>query len=176
MKLYFVRHGQTDTNVAAEKNLEITDNDAPLNQTGIAQVRETAQMIRPIKFDVIVSSPLQRAIQTADIINEQRNLPIVIKPDLRELDGGAIEPTRWAELFDMDKNIKPDNGESATELFERVYRVLDELRKTYTNEVILMVAHGGVHRAVRAYCNDLPRRGNMRIDRMRNAEVREYTL
>lgn len=85
MKLYLVRHGKTDY---SEKNTKIYQgfdvNLAPLSQTGIAQIRETAKNPRLKKARLIVSSPYTRALQTAAILSKKLGLDIAVETDLHE--------------------------------------------------------------------------------------------
>ncbi len=71
MKLIFVRHGQTDFNLQGRPQGQ--EMDRPLNETGEGQVEAAAQFV-PSDIDFIISSPLKRAAQTADILNKK--LPV----------------------------------------------------------------------------------------------------
>ena len=76
MKLYFVRHGQTDVNSGAVQS-DVAQFDEQLNPTGVSQAEQLAEQLAKIKFDAIISSPSQRAVQTAEIINKFHKLAIV---------------------------------------------------------------------------------------------------
>ena len=67
-----VRHGQTDYNL---RNLFQGSSDIPLNETGIAQAHAAFDGLEAVDWDVVVSSPLQRAEQTARIIGEDHGIP-----------------------------------------------------------------------------------------------------
>ena len=83
MKLYFVRHGETDVNSGLQK-ANTSQFDEPLNAAGIAQAEQLAERLRDVTFDAIVSSPLQRTMQTAKIINKFHNLDVKIDDVWRE--------------------------------------------------------------------------------------------
>ncbi|MGE5309696.1 MAG: histidine phosphatase family protein, partial [Sphaerimonospora mesophila] len=68
MKIYFVRHGQTDFN--AGKAYASGDIDHELNEIGIEQAQQARNQLKDTSFDIIISSPLRRAKKTAEIINE----------------------------------------------------------------------------------------------------------
>ena len=67
MKVYLVRHGQTDTNISNLYNFRGED----INQNGIQQAEKLKEKIKEMEFDIIYCSPLLRARHTADIINSK---------------------------------------------------------------------------------------------------------
>ncbi|HEX6462510.1 MAG TPA: histidine phosphatase family protein [Candidatus Saccharimonadales bacterium] len=75
MKLYFARHGQTNSNVQAV-NQPTVGSDEPLNEIGIQQANELAEQLKDVGFDVIISSPFKRAVQAAEIVNKHHHLSI----------------------------------------------------------------------------------------------------
>ena len=158
MKIYLVRHGQTDYN---RKNLfqGITDN--PLNNTGLEQAKELAEILKDKRFDVIFSSPLKRALMTAEIIREGNRYrpPIVIDDRLREIDMGEWEgkhaPTIKEEHKELFREIwkdpfkfNPPGGERFEEMVQRLREFLEDLKKKDYDSV-LIVAHQIVNSALR---------------------------
>jgi broad specificity phosphatase PhoE len=177
MNIIFVRHGQTDANANMQGGKAIQELDEPLNALGQQQAESLAHELKSAKFDAIVSSPLRRALQTAEIINKYHAKPIEIANDLRERDAGAyIDTSVWNELFDFEKNIPLKNGESLDDFFDRVENRLGSLAQRYPDKTLVVVSHGGVHHVVYAYANKLPRSGNMRISPLHNCEYREYEI
>jgi len=87
-----------------------------------------------------------------------------------------IDANVWQDLFDFDKNIQIENGESLDDFFTRIYQAIDSLKSKYANKSVLIVAHGGPQHALYAYAKKLPLSGNMRISPMRNGEFRLYEL
>ena len=79
MKLYLVRHGETDWNKVKRIQGQV---DIPLNQFGKRLAEETAEGLRDIPFDLCISSPLSRAHETARIILYGKDIPIM--PELRK--------------------------------------------------------------------------------------------
>jgi uncharacterized phosphatase len=174
-EITFVRHGQTDANLAEVAGMETSETDSPLNATGVEQSQKTRDELKDAKIDLIISSDFQRAKQTAEIINEYHNVPIIIENDLREIDVPRnLGEKKYHSLFEIDKTIRVDDSETANELFDRVYKVLDKIKEEYAGKNILVVAHGGTHHAFYAYFNKLERKGNLRIDRLHNAGYRNY--
>ena len=88
MELYMVRHGQTDFN--KNKRLQGVI-DIPLNEYGIELAEKTAEGLKDVPFDVIYSSPLSRAFQTAEIIRGDRPAEIIPTDSLLELSFGEYE-------------------------------------------------------------------------------------
>jgi broad specificity phosphatase PhoE len=82
----------------------------------------------------------------------------------------------WHDLFDFDKNIQPQGGESLSTFFDRVHKYFNDLKQKYPNKTVMIVSHGGVHHALYALSNSLPKKGNLRISLMHNCEFREYEL
>jgi uncharacterized phosphatase len=175
MKLYFVRHGQTHSNVNTTIGQPYTDLDEPLNEQGVQQSNELAEELKDVKFDAIISSPLKRAFQTAEIVNKYHNLTIEINGDLQERKTDTyIDMKTWHDMFDFDKQV--EDVEPLPDFLQRVYASLDDLVERYKDKTIMLVSHGGVQHALYAYANKLPHEGNVRIDRLENCEYRIYEL
>ncbi len=173
VKIIFVRHGQTDQNLNLKEGKDL---DQPLNQTGVKQLEQARDQLADYHFDAIISSPLKRAYQSAEIINQKHNLEIQIENDLREFDIGIVSAEDWHKRFDVNYvNSDPDK-ENLKELFTRVYKVIDKIIEDYNGKTVLVVAHGGVQHAFYAYCNNLQWQGNMRISKTRNGEIKEYQM
>lgn len=177
MKLYFVRHGQTNANANMTNGQSIAEFDEPLNEKGTQQAELLAKELKDIEFDTIISSPLKRASQTAKIVNQYHHLPIHEDPVWHERRADTyIDANSWQDLFDFDKNITIENSESLSDFFDRVYSAIDGLKAKYKDKTVLVVSHGGVQHALYAYSNNLPHKGNMRISPMMNCEWRLYEL
>ena len=177
MKLYFVRHGQTDANVKTTNGEASLDLDDPLNEMGMTQASMLAKDLDSVKFDAIITSPLKRAYQTAIAVNKYHNLPLNLDAAWRErrIDV-AIDADIWNDLFDFDLNLEIKGVEPLDEFFQRVYQAIDALKAAYTDKTVLVVSHGGVQHALRAYVNDAPLKGNMRVEPMQNGEFRLFEL
>lgn len=169
MKLYFARHAQTNTSSGILN--------PPLNEAGKEQAKKLADALKDVTFDAIISSPLARALQTAEIVNKHHQLSVHAHPEWREIETGAqVDLATWNDLFNFDKNIQLENGESLTAFFKRVYAAIDALKQNYKDKTILVVAHGGVQHAVYAYANESPLAGDIRVEPMMNCEYRVFNL
>jgi len=146
MKLYVVRHGETDWNVAKKWQGHA---DIPLNELGHAQARETAEALRGFPFTAIVSSPLSRASQTADAIAAMANLPVetellLIERDVGVMSGRTVEQWR----ADHPGEPFPDAGmELWADVKARGIAALTACAKAHLGEDIVVVTHGGLVRA-----------------------------
>lgn len=159
---YICRHGQTDKNV--EGVWSGSGIDIPLNETGKEQAFQLAQKLRGKNF-AIYSSPLIRAVQTANVIANRRD--VVIMQDLREGSCGDAEGRTFAEieemygkecvnflLFPTEENADwhLPNAESKRQVFERVYACLNRIvcRHTFNYALhdVCVVCHAGVINAL----------------------------
>jgi broad specificity phosphatase PhoE len=146
---YFVRHGETDWN---KENRVMGQIDIPLNEIGIKQAHVIAQKIAPLTISYIASSPLQRAIQTAEIISETTNSPITIIEELKNASAGIMESKdrgdgTWLEAWRLGTDI--EGAESWSEFVARVAIGLKKaLAQAIDKKPILIVAHGPTYWAL----------------------------
>ncbi|MBQ3474375.1 histidine phosphatase family protein [Candidatus Saccharibacteria bacterium] len=143
MKLYLVRHGETDWNLEHKAQGQ-TDN--PLNATGIRQAEELRDKIKGYRFDVCYCSPLKRAVQTMEIILENRDLKIIYDDNLMERNFGSLEgsdTSTWTQdAFDLKINSKEGGMESNREVLARSKKVLDRIKSENPPDArVLIVAH-----------------------------------
>lgn len=157
MKLYVIRHGETTWNV--EKRLQ-GRSDTRLNEYGIELAKITAHALKDINFDLIYSSPLKRAYDTAKIIRDDRKIEIHKDDRLQEICFGDWEgvksselPEEFALFFDApEKYIPLGNGESFTEVIERTRSFIEEIVVPASEkyQCMLIVAHGALNNAIAA--------------------------
>ena len=145
---WFLRHGETDWNA---RGLSQGNVDIPLNETGVAQARAAALLMRGKGVASIVSSPLSRARDTANMVGEALGLPVAIEHDLHEVSFGAQEAQPMAgEWFKewVAGARTPEGAETFTELRARAVAAINRaLRQPFP---VLVVAHGALFRALRA--------------------------
>jgi broad specificity phosphatase PhoE len=172
MKIYFVRHGQTGASTG-----DAISHDDPLNETGMKQAREVAAQLKDVHFDAIISSPLKRAMQTADAINKHHGLSITVDERWRERDlEKYMSLEAWNESFEFSDKTSLNGVEPLVDFFQRVYAAIDDFKRNYDSKTVLIASHGGVHHALYAYANKLPLEGNVRISRMKYCEYRIYEI
>ena len=177
MKIYVTRHGQTDYN---KKRIMQGRSDIPLNDVGIRQARARRESLGDIQFDAVYSSPLMRAVQTAEIIGNVDRKDIIRDDRIIEADFGHYELTGyyktglpmmayWSfpELFPAPKGV-----ETLREMKERTRSFLRELeQKDY--ETVLVACHGGIIRPIRGYLEDR-KNGIIWRPRPKNCEIFVY--
>lgn len=158
MNFYFIRHGETDWN--KEKRLQ-GRSDIPLNDKGRSQALEAKGRFSNHKIDYIVCSPLQRAKETALIVNELLQAEIIYDDRLIERDHGIIEGMteeninahNEAELFDLSIPTDwngwrfPWKAETIEALIQRADYSVTEYIKLYPQKKILFCAHGAWFRS-----------------------------
>ena len=155
MKLYLTRHGETEWNVA--KKLQGWEN-SHLTENGLKRAHQFKELVKDVKFDKIYTSNQKRAVDTANIIKNGRDIPIIELQELRELSFGNWEgrtladiKNKDAELFDIFLNspllYKPSSGESISDLFKRAKLALSKIGNE-DGENILIVSHGVTIRAI----------------------------
>lgn len=178
MKLYVTRHGQTDYN---KDEIILGTTDLPLNETGLAQARELAEYAEKLgDIDIIISSPMNRALTTAKAAAERCGLDIIIDERLREWNYGEYEgKSRFTEGFAENKvnfGVRMGrSGESLLQLSHRVYSVLDDIKANYKDKNVLVVCHGGICRVIETYFNNMTNEEYSNWF-MGNCQVIEYTL
>ncbi|MBP7604725.1 MAG: histidine phosphatase family protein [Spirochaetes bacterium] len=147
MLLVLVRHGETAWN--RENRVQGTS-DTPLSDNGIRQAERLASSMAGEEIDLIVTSPLRRAAETASIINRGLNAPLRTDEDLRELDQGIFEGMGYTELMrdhgdflrrwaaDPASVVMP-GGESLSALEKRAWGAVQ--RTIASSECALIVSH-----------------------------------
>lgn len=158
MKIFSTRHGQTSYN-GLGRILGTTDID--LNETGEQQAKELAERIAEMNcIDLIISSPMKRAVKTADTIAKRCGIEVAVDERLREWNYGEYEGMdRLTEGFRNNKvnfGVRMGKtGESLLQLSHRIYSALDDIIESYGDKTVLIVSHGGVCRVIETYFNDM---------------------
>lgn len=151
MRIYLVRHGQTNYNL---KRLVQGRIDEPLNKTGIKQAKQTGQLIKQLnfKFDKIVSSPLSRAFETAYLIAKKNNYKdnIILDNLLVERDFGAYELTEIKESFPivMQEGFNENGFEDTETLKKRIRSAISNLYLNHSDQTLILTVHAHVIRTI----------------------------
>lgn len=101
MKIYLVRHGETDWNKEGRVQGSV---DIPLNGYGVELAEVTSEAMKDIPVDIIYASPLQRARKTAEIMKRDRDIPVIVDERLREMSFGRYEGTLIREAERCETN------------------------------------------------------------------------
>lgn len=144
--LALVRHGETDWNLHGRLQ---GSSDIPLNSTGRAQAREAGYELDDRQWDLLVSSPLSRAAETADIIGTHLGIErTATYPDLAERHFGEAEGFTDYDAYSRWPHGMYPGLEPRRDLMVRGVRAVDEIASTHPDESVIAVAHGGVIRAI----------------------------
>ncbi len=154
-EIILVRHGETEWNVTEVFRGRI---DIELNETGLKQAELLAEYLRDLRIAAIYSSPLKRALKTAEMMASHRNLDVEITPGLIDFDYGEwqglsheVVKDRYKELYaEWVKNphqVKMPAGESLNDVRRRAVSVVDSVVARYEGTVVL-VAHRVVNKVL----------------------------
>lgn len=161
-----IRHGQTEWNRVG-RLMGISD--IPLTPLGKKQAQMTAQYLKNYPIDAIVTSPLKRAAETAEILSaSHKNADFVTLQELRERSFGKLEGLFYEEVNSrypqltigtwwQYPNFRPPDGESLEEVLVRADRAIHILLRTYAGKTVAVVSHGTFIRNFIAKLLDIPR-------------------
>lgn len=159
--IYLTRHGETEWN---EKKLIQGHTDIPLNTKGKEQAKLLGKQLKDIDFDVVFSSDLLRAANSAEIIIKEKEMTVIKIKSLRErffgrFEGKSLDEMRKAfgEVMlvtkEKQKKLKIYDVENDEEIITRLIPFMKKTAKQYIGKKILMVTHGGLLRAFLSYVN-----------------------
>ena len=178
MKIFAVRHGQTDWNAKSKVQGR---SDIPLNQEGRSQASETAEKLLDINepIDLVVTSPLIRALETAEIIANRINAKLEVHQGFIERDFGVFEGMHFTQvdiyaLRRWTDNVPTPNGETIREAASRVSIALDDILEKHSGKNIVIVAHGHVLRSIVWYFNGVPPDGEEQNFSVANCSIFEF--
>lgn len=177
MKIYVMRHGRTGDNASGIMNGRSEED---IIDDGIAQAEKARDKFNKLDVDLIICSTMLRARHTAEIVNKDKNLPVIFDERLVERDSGEMtgKPITgdFRDAYWNFYSTKFD-VEHVPKLIERIYPVVDEIKEKYADKNIMIVTHKGVGRAIYCYFNGLPDDGNL-IDygAMDNCEIVEFNI
>lgn len=167
--LYLARHGETEENVAQILQGHLPGHLTERGRNQAVQLRNTLVQ-SGVSFDALLTSDLQRTIDTTQIVNEAFHLQPMLCPLLRERDWGSLTGHTIAEAHQVSL---PADAETVEQLFERARQFLEYVSQTFPNQHVLCIGHGLFCRCIIAanegcLISDVPR--------MQNAEVRSIIV
>ncbi len=145
-----MRHGETAWN--QERRIQGGGSDICLSEVGIKQAESLGLALNGTKITAIYSSPLRRALDTAQAIARYHQLMVHVEPDLREMEVGELEGVSIAELgVNFSQFLlqwrqaggmeKLPGGESVVDLAERVWSTLQRIIEKHRSEAVVVVGH-----------------------------------
>ena len=179
--LYLVRHGENRANIT--KEFSHTKVDYPLTEKGELQARQTAEYFRDRHVDEVYSSPLKRALQTAEMIAATKGLPVTVIESLREVNSGSLEDTppteeNWRIYLDTVQGwnegrpeVALPGGENYYMLVDRIERAIGEIVGDRDGRQIVVAGHGGIFTAaIGLLCK------NVEADELRSAHYHNCAI
>lgn len=157
MRVFIIRHGETDWNV---QNRCQGVSDTTLNTNGLEQAQAIANRLRLEHFDAIISSPLKRALITAQQIAKYHiHIPFLIEENLREIAFGEWEGLTWKEVeqkYGPLQKLTPHEefvscshgGDSLEQRVESLIPVVTAWKQKYKNKCILLSTHGYIKKGI----------------------------
>ena len=154
MKLYFIRHGESEANTQHV----ISNYGSPfgLTELGRQQVEVLAERLKDAPITTMYSSPVLRAMDTADILYQTLGLPYRVTEALREYHCGILEGKSDEESWRLHRQYfedwtlrhdylsKPAGGESFVDVQNRFVPFIESMKRSDDDEHILLIGHGGL--------------------------------
>ena len=177
MILYVVRHGQTEWNLE-HRCQGISD--IPLTEKGIEEAKELQELVKSLNIDVVISSPLTRARDTAKILVDNK-LPINIDDRIIERDWGMNEGAKIDEVdqidcWDVILNTNVQNIERVQDFMKRVSEFIEDIKYRYHDKNVLVVAHSAVLRVIHYLLGTIPEDGDLTKINIPNLRIIEYEI
>jgi len=172
MILHCVRHGQTQANADGRIQGQA---DTPLSELGRRQCEAVARVLCPLPIEAIYSSPLARAVSSAQCLAKQLDLELRLDERLMEINAGIFQGLAWPEIESAHptearlwKSHEPEyripGGESRADVMRRAAAVFHDIRGSGYEQVIV-VAHGGLlSAALKALLEIPPRRSPFALE------------
>lgn len=164
MKLILVRHGETYW--SEQRRVQGGGSDVELNEVGLKQATKLVSFLKNENIDAVISSPLKRALVTAEIIANQHQLPVEIHDGLKEINVGELEGLALSSLSITFSQLlmqwwrggseRLPGGESFVELQERCWGAVEPLMVKYANGTVVIISHYFVTLALIFKALDLP--------------------
>jgi broad specificity phosphatase PhoE len=152
VKFGLIRHARTRWNI--EKKLQ-GKTDIPLSPEGIEEAAHWGELLYSRNYNMILSSPMTRAVETAKIISNKIKVDVILDEDLREQNFGNWEGRKLIDIkkqspgeIELQESLGwkfcPDGGESRIEVLKRVSNAIEHAGINYTGKNVLVVAHESV--------------------------------
>ena len=176
-KILLLRHGETNWNIELRFQGR---RDIPLNEQGEEQARRVSQRVRMWSPEIVLSSPLQRALRTAAVVSGRREEQIELDTDLCEISFGMWEGCSTRELKEQGElffrwaqkpfSVQVPDAEPENEILARARRLIERLI-VLPQERILVVSHGGTLRALLSVALNIPFQSAWKFFRLSNCSL-----
>lgn len=160
VRLYLVRHCQTVGNLTGIFQGGV---DTEPSEKGLVQLDLLALRFRNIPLDSIYTSPLGRAVKTAEAINRFHGVPVYQEDGLREISVGKMDGTSWKSIPERypesarQWNETPwlfasDGGETMVQVYNRVSAAFEKIARANEGKTLALISHGCALRNLLCYC------------------------
>lgn len=184
-KIIFVRHGESEKNV-----LGIESNDLekyPLTEKGREMAKEIAKKLKDEKIDRIISSPVLRARETAEIISKKLDVKNETDEAITEYDFGQWNGMSFEKILDNFQKWKEEGksefsekigetGESRNEVVKRVKKFANKIIKENPGKTILVISHGGIHAAFKKIWEEIDEKEYLQQEEPPFGEIKSFYL
>jgi alpha-ribazole phosphatase len=171
-RMVLIRHAEAEDAYAGRCYGSL---DVALSPTGHQHAHQVAERLADLPVTLVASSPRRRAMDTAAPIAARHGLAVEVLPGLREMDFGSLEgrtyteieqamPELWHEWMTHPTALRFPDGESYEDLHARACHAVDTLRRDHPSQTLVVVAHGGVLRALLADALELASHNIFRLD------------
>lgn len=169
-KLILIRHGETSKNVA--KSLHGLNDQESLNETGKKQIQKTAIKVAEYSPSFIYSSTEKRALESAEILSQQLNIPFRPIDGMYERNWGTFTGKPWDEVkaildpMTLEERYLyvPPDGESWKTFEDRLIGAIKTITAKHPNETVIVVSHGGAIRALMPFLLGVPKEESFKYD------------
>lgn len=177
MILYVVRHGKTEWNLE-HRCQGISD--IPLTEEGIEAAKELQTLVSDLDVDIVISSPLSRAIDTAKILTDGK-IPINIDDRIIERDWGmnegmVVDEVDQIDCWDVILNTNVQGIERVQDFMARISEFLEDIKIKYSDKKVLVVAHSAVLRVIHYLLGTIPSDGDLTRINIPNLRIIEYEV
>lgn len=182
MVVYIMRHGQTGWNA---KDITQGRRQNRLSEFGKEQVEKASKKFKQGDVDVIISSPLMRTMQTANIMNKVLKSKILRDERIIEVDKGVLAGRTRTTLTEEEKRLKKENPhllkmESLQDVAVRVKEFSKYLKENYKNKKVLVITHNVVATILEKILlnkeAEIFEYYNVNKGKYKNAEIRRFTI
>ncbi len=174
MNLYVVRHGEVPSNLS---DIICKRTDEKLTPKGIEQAQKIGKELAETKFDVVFSSPVERATETTEYVAPNAN--IIYDSRLTERGLGSLVGKKWNEI---NKNIwnstetetTPEGAETLLSGLNRTKDFLDDIQEKYKGKNVLVVTHNFVSKCIWALEENITDKNQLMNYVHPNGEIKKY--
>lgn len=177
MILYIVRHGETEKN---KYGLVQGQTEADLSEKGVEDAKKLRKLVANLNIDVVISSPLKRAKDTARLITDDKytiNIDDrIIERNWGLCEGASIDDVDTVKCWNVHINTSNNQIECVQDFLKRVSEFIEDIRVRYASKKVLVVTHSAVMRAIHYAINGIPEDGDLSKIDIPNLRIIEYEL